>query len=642
MMPILFEESEQEFNSNGIGILNDCVTCDVVQELNGQYELTLKYPVSGIHFAFLGQRRIILAKTDLEEQTQPFRIYRITKPLGGIVTVLARHIAYDLGGAPVSPFIATSAADALVQMKTHCVTECPFQFTTDKSTVAQMKVAVPNTIWNLLGGTQGSILDVYGGEYIFDRLDIKLIQRRGADRGVSVRYGKNLKNLEQDECCANCYTAVYPYWTDSEGQLVELPEKTVNAAGNYSYVRIRVLDLSAEWQEAPTAEQLRNRTERYITENQIGVPQVSWKIEFSQNEQENNHRLRELEHVALGDSVSVAFSDMGIHAMSRVVAIVFDSILEKHKSVTLGRVKANLAKTIASQQFEIAQKASVKMVERATMSLTGRIWGATGGAARFLDEDGDNLPDTLYIADDPDPQKAKRLWRWNYEGWAASTNGYNGPFIMGATLENGLLAEAITAANLIAGTIKSADGKTFFLDLDKGILRMAAEALSIDGKTVEKIAEECAEEAIKNQSQEAIFNILSNNGEYDGIWMQDGKIYFNLTYAQSGYLSAENIKLSGKFTVYSDTEDTAAGGYIGYMSGSSGNGNKTDGIGISNENETVYIIITTRGVRLQAGSVDLNIPLDGAVNVNGDLKVNGNIYYSGELNDSLQGGTNEH
>ena len=84
------------------------------------------------------------------------------------------------------------------------------------------------------------------------------------------------------------------------------------------------------------------------------------------------------------------------------------------------------------------------------------------------------MPDELYIADNPDPAQAVKVWRFNYEGWAASSSGYNGPFTMGATLDAGLLATAITAAHLTAGTIQSADGASFYLNLDENILRMAA------------------------------------------------------------------------------------------------------------------------------------------------------------------------
>jgi hypothetical protein len=91
----------------------------------------------------------------------------------------------------------------------------------------------------------------------------------------------------------------------------------------------------------------------------------------------------------------------------------------------------------------------------------------------MLDTNGDGKPDTLYIADNEDPDKAVKVWRWNYEGWAASSTGFNGPFKMAATLDGGFLAEFITAANLITGTIQSRDG-SFFMDLDNGVFRMQA------------------------------------------------------------------------------------------------------------------------------------------------------------------------
>lgn len=641
MMPILYGEGERVFNHNGYGILRDCISCEVTQELNGQYELSLKYPIEGIHFDAIVQRAIVLAKPEPDVQPQPFRIYRITKPLRGIVSIYARHIAYDMEGITASPFTAHSVADALFQLRASATTECPFDFYTDKSTAATMTVAVPATIWSLLGGAKGSLLDTYGGEYIFDRYNVQLLNRRGLDRGVSVRYGKNLTSLEQDENCASCYTGVYPYWTDFTGKLVELPEKIVYAAGIYSYTRIRPLDLSDQWQQEPTEEQLRKRATRFMVDNQIGVPRVSWKIEYSQNQPsgESEH-FKALERVSLGDAVSVVFPDMGVQASARVAASVFDVIADQYRSVFLGSVKANLAQTIVQQGAELRHKASLTTMERATMSLTGRILGATGGTVRFLDEDRDGLPDTLYIADHRDPTQARKVWRWNYEGWAGSVNGYGGPFTIGATLEDGLLAEAVTAANLIAGTIKSVDEKTFFLDLDNGILRMDAKALSIDGKSLEEIAREKAKTEIKNQTQEDIFNILSNNGKYDGIWMEAGKLYFNLTYAQAGYLNAGAIKLSGKFTVCADTEEKTVGGNIGYMSGIAAGGTVTDGIGISNNDGTVYVIVTNKGVRLQSGTVNLSIPHNGIATINGSLRVTGDIYYSGDMHHEPQGGLN--
>lgn len=117
MIPILYAAAETEFQTNGLGALYDAISCKVRQELNGQYELTMQYPVDGLHFKDLALRAIIKAKPDTVTDPQPFRAYRITKPINGIVTVYARHLVYDTSGIPVSPFSASGAPAALVALK---------------------------------------------------------------------------------------------------------------------------------------------------------------------------------------------------------------------------------------------------------------------------------------------------------------------------------------------------------------------------------------------------------------------------------------------------------------------------------------------------------------------------------------------
>lgn len=475
MKPILFRGSETAFDTNGIGVLSDVIECPILQQLNGQYELTMHYPVTGVHYEDLIRRAIILVKPDQVSRPQPFRIYRRVPSSKGTITVYARHLAYDLSGVVVSPFSATGAASTMLALPQNAVNGCPFTFVTDKGASGTFTVAAPSAIWTLLGGTEGSVLDVYGGEYEFDRWTVNLWNRRGADRGVSIRYGKNLTSLEQDENCANCFTAVYPYWLSMDGQLVQLPEKIVNASGTYDHERIMPLDLSQEWQEAPTEEQLRQRAEKYIRDNDIGVPTVSWKISYVDLEQTEEYKGKALlERVLLGDTVSVEFPQMGVSASARVVEVEYDPILERYNSITLGSVKSNIADTIVEQKKETAKKPSVSLVQSIVMTLTASILGAKGGAVRLLDTDSDGMPDTLYVADNADPAKAVKVWRWNYEGWAGSKTGYNGPFNLGATLEDGLLAEAVTAAHLVAGTIQSQDGKSFYMNLDTGEVKIHA------------------------------------------------------------------------------------------------------------------------------------------------------------------------
>ena len=477
--PILYSATETDFSNNGLGILGDCVSCEVTEEANGVFELIMQYPMGGIHYEEIADRSIIKAKADQFRAPQLFRVYAISKPMSGIVTISAEHISYDLSGIPVSPFTAGSVSMALADLKNNAVTDCPFDFWTDKDTSGTFSVSVPSSIRSRLGGVEGSILDVYGGEYEFDNYTVKLHNNRGMNRGVSIRYGKNLTDIKQEQNCASIATGIYPYWAgdvDGNTVLVELPEKIVNAPGTYDFVKIKTVDFTERFEAQPTVEQLRSAAESYVESNNIGIPTVSLTVSFAQLEQTDEYKhLKLLEQVLLFDTVNVEFPALGVSATAKAIKIVYDSLADRVKSITLGSTKANIADTIATQQQEIAKKPSISLVQSVAMTLTAAILGAKGGAVRILDTDGDGMPDTLYVADNPDPTLAVKVWRWNYEGWAGSKTGYVGPFTLGATLEDGLLADSVTAANLIAGTITSKDsGETFFLDLDNSILRMQA------------------------------------------------------------------------------------------------------------------------------------------------------------------------
>ncbi len=362
--PILYSPNETDFEYNGIGILSDCIQCECTEVANGEFELTIKYDPDGIHFEEIQQRSIVKAKVDKFRNPQLFRVYSITKPLLKSCTILARHISYDLSGIPVSPFSASNATDAMQGLKSNAAVYCPFEFSTDIESDATFSVNVPSSTRSILGGTEGSILDVYGGEYEFDNYNVVLYNNRGKDRGFSVRYGKNLTDLKQEENCANVYTGIYPYWVDIDGaNLVELDEKIVNAPGDYDFVRIKTLDMSLEFTEKPTQEQLRSATEEYISSNKIGVPSVSLSVSFVQLDQ-SLIEIESLDRVSLFDVVNVEFPKMKVSATAKVVKIVYDVILERFKQIVLGKVKKNYTDSVQEKFDELNKK--IKKIESST------------------------------------------------------------------------------------------------------------------------------------------------------------------------------------------------------------------------------------------------------------------------------------
>ena len=475
---VLFPSGATTFETQGLGSIVDAISCNVHEVLNGEYELEMQYPITGTQYGNLQNRRIIFSKHDPYSEPQPFRIYRITRPMNGIVTIYARHVSYDLSGIPVGVFDANNAQAAMQGMKNNSLVANPFLFETTMPTVANFSCQYPQPCRNLLGGQEGSILDVYGGEYEWDEWTVHLQSRRGSDNGVRITYGKNLIDIEQDENIANLKTGIIPYWIDSEtGEVIYSSPQIIQAPGEFNFSSVVPVDFGEQFESQPTPQELAEAGQEYITDNKIGVPTVSIDLSFAQLEQYSLYESTEaLERVRIGDTVHVFFAQLGINVSSRVVETNYDPILNRYNSVSVGSVRADIAGTIADQQQQIddlTQNPTLSSAfKKAVTSLTQTILGAKGGSVRFLDTDGDGEPDTLYIADDPDPSKAQKVWRFNYEGWGASENGYNGPFEIGATLNDGIVANFITVGVLNGdliqtGTIQSPNGR-MTINLDQG------------------------------------------------------------------------------------------------------------------------------------------------------------------------------
>lgn len=471
MTPILFQATSTEWTTQGLGALSDAVSCTVTEERNGIFELEMQYPVSGVHFDEMQNRCIILAIPSPYRTAQPFRIYRITKPLNGICTVYAQHISYDLSGIPLNPFTAGSAPAAMAGLQSNAEGENPFRFWTDKSTAANFAVGVPSSIRSVLGGQTGSVLDVYGGEYAWDGYTVRLYNQRGQDNGVRIAYGKNLTDLEQDENISNVATGIYPYWADTDGNLVVCDPKVVPAPGTYDFTRVVPVDFSQDFETAPTPAQLQARAESYVQVNNIGVPTVSIAVSFVQLEQTEEYRdLALLEKCDLCDTVTVQFERLGVDAKAEIVKIVTDVLLERYQSVEIGSIRANIADTIANQQQEIQRRPTASDMKQAVSNATNWITNGKGYVVAVQDAGG-NWSEIL-IMDTPDITTAKKVWRWNGGGFGFSSTGFNGPYTTAITQDGAIVADFITAgtmsASIVSGGALQSQNGYLVIDLNTG------------------------------------------------------------------------------------------------------------------------------------------------------------------------------
>lgn len=441
MIPILYTPDEREFLTNGLGLLAEATDCVVEWRANSTYELELCYPVEGRRFAQIQKNCIILAQPDPDTREQPFRVYRVGKEHRGIVTYYARHVAYDCIGVPVAPFAASTAMEATLALGDNAVIEHPFTITTEHPGTGELKTVVPLPLWTILG----QMLTEFGGEWEFDRWDITLKTRLGEDRGVSIRYGKNLATLEQDENISNCYTAVYPYWSDGEGDLVQLPERVIAAPGEHDHVR--VLTLPLEFDVKPTEEELRAATVEYMEKHDIGAPEISWKIGFVPLEQVEEYRGKALlNRIRRGDGVTVVFPKLGINATARAVQTRYKPLLDRFESITLGSVKQTIADTIVSQQKQIM----LNQAEARAGWAAATEWLTNGKGYKVERRDASgNTIDTLYM-DTPDIKTAVNVLRIGQSGIGFSHSGVDGPYVSAWTLDGQLAADSVNLTGKFA------------------------------------------------------------------------------------------------------------------------------------------------------------------------------------------------
>ena len=500
MKPILFNQNETRFTDNGRGRLVDCISCVVTEERNGIFECEFQYPVTGRMFSEIKEGRIIGIIHDDSKDIQPFDIYAHSTPLNGIVTFYAHHISYRLGNVILKPMTASSCVEAFTNFPNKTYNPCPFSFWTDKAVAADWKNDVPSPIKAILGGVEGSILDIYGkGEYEWDKWTVKLHVNRGNDNGVSIRYGVNLTDLLHDYDVSGSYNAVVPYWkSEEDGTLVTLSDGyiavdeylqpwTTNTGaimedgnGNVIYFKTKAasiapipMDLSDAFESQPTEAQLRAEAIRRLENSEAWLPSENITVQFvNLADTEDYKDISALQRVRLCDKVSVYCGPLSISAIKmQVIRVVYDVLAERYDEIELGKPKTSFADTLkASMKSYVDQKTaemvSSSMLQEAIDNATDHITGAHDSHVTFVYDANGGLQEIL-IMDTESITTATKVWRWNSGGLGYSSNGYAGPYSLAMTQDGAIVADMITTgvlnANLIkAGILSDGAGKNYW------------------------------------------------------------------------------------------------------------------------------------------------------------------------------------
>lgn len=527
MIPILYKADAVDFSTFGIGALSECTLCEVTEERNGAFECTLKYPVTGILFSELKNERLIKAKPNDTSKEQLFRIYRITTPINGIVTIYAQHISYDLSNiaelmwssAMISPSLAMS------RLFTKTATTHNFKCSTDFSSAKPFSVSKPMSVRACLGGVEGSMLDLWGGEYEWDNFKVILHTKRGKDNGVVIEYGKNLTEMEQDNDFTDVYTDILPYAVfsdESTEKVVTLSEITLPIIDNPTRQKTLIKDFTEFFEDKASINEnsLRNKAKNFIKANPLGVETPSLTVAFEPLWKQPEYSAI-LERVSLCDTVTIRHSALGITAKSKVIKTVYDSLAEKYVSITLGTAKSNFVNTVGDIKTELSEVKNKTehfplLINTAVKNATSLITGQTGGYVVINTNSVSGQPYELLILDAPTIESAVNVWRWNVGGLGFSKNGYNGPYETAITSDGQIVADFITSgsltANIIkAGVISSFDNSSWW-DLESGEVHLKAYAST---ETVKEINEKIY--ATDKRVDETNDKIDAVNNQLDGV-----------------------------------------------------------------------------------------------------------------------------
>lgn len=486
MIPVLYPESETDFLNNGSGLLTEATECRVREARNGTFELEMAYPREGRLYNELVTGAFVKAKPNDRDPVQPFRIYKVGKPVAGVCRFYGEHISYELNAAPVPNFKATGVTPqmAVTSMIEDAVVQKPYTAWSDITTHKNMDIHGVHNVRALLGGVEGSLIDTFGGELQFNKYEIKLHAARGRDDGVTIRYGKNLIDAEMEKNIDSVATAIFPYafytpeaedGTEAEEVFVSLPEKVIYTpnAQNYPRTYCKEVDFSDRFGDGviPTEAALRTMATEYAQQG-IDLPKVSIRlsmIDLSRTKDYEN--LWAMERVGLCDTVHVIIDRLGITETAKVVSTDYDVLHERYNEIEVGEIRPSLTKEMNLQlrdTFQRVIKTATRSeilkqkMEKRILAVTAAITGNSGGHVVLYPAEN---PQEILIMDTDDTATATNVWRWNMAGLGHSSTGVNGPFTTAITAAGEIVADFITVGELDGQIIKAGTIQAESLDV---------------------------------------------------------------------------------------------------------------------------------------------------------------------------------
>ena len=392
MIPVLFSKEEKQFRSYGIGPLFETLHAEVKRERNGQYFLYMTYPQNGQQASVFKEGMRIKADAGRRTPWQTFEITRINRRSDAIIEIWADHISMRLAKTMIKPKVEIHDVDAETALRrwvSQLVGDDEWEVWSNIDTVGSTAWSVDSVenARQALGGTRGSILDVWGGEFEFDNKRVNLWQNLGRKTPVVLEYGRNITKIEKENKEETVYTSIYPFARAEEDKIITIPNYIVDGKyiDMYDHKKIKLVDFSSEFdteENKPTAEKLQKLAEKYVEQNDIGAPHEHIKIEYVDLSKTLDYQnVRYIEEVELCDRIPIYYPKFDIYSKeAKVVVITYNVIKDENKSIELGVIGQGFRSTVASSlsgrvhELEQLQAQQSGQVQSLVNSAGNQIW----------------------------------------------------------------------------------------------------------------------------------------------------------------------------------------------------------------------------------------------------------------------------
>ena len=368
MLPILypFNTPKSGFVTNGLGFISTCTVCDVTEIQKGEYRAALELLPCDRLADSIAPGMFIKTLANPKDDAQIFEIKEMSYT-DEKITLTAQHNRYIAFNNVITEKSTWNTSQtpttAWQNISGTLAVPCLWDFSSNITTSRPFTVEHPMRLGDFFLGAEGSLLDVFGGDFHYDNFKIEHLRRRGRDTGIALRYGAPISSFTQDSDSSTCYTHFYPYaylkaqdYQTKEtvkdfflgGDLIDL-----NNSSQY-YQRVLAYDFSDQMRDhiiyvygsgaVPyNYSEIKNIyfaqvVSAYLTANRAQLTDVSANIVV-----DTETALRDLSDVGIGDTVLLYLEPLGYSARVPVIGTVYDALNERYKSIELGKAKKTLA-----------------------------------------------------------------------------------------------------------------------------------------------------------------------------------------------------------------------------------------------------------------------------------------------------------